>query len=104
MRLAGPLPQPGEDAEDLGVPLRAEYLIVGAKSRGVVHARRSTVAGEHRLLQRWSDAATGILEECDPIVGGVRSEEHTSELQSLMRTPYAAFWLAKKTPSKQPHN
>src|SRR3546814_9784999 len=25
-----------------------------------------------------------------------RSEEHTSELQSLMRNSYAAFWLKKK--------
>src|SRR3546814_1977047 len=28
---------------------------------------------------------------------GVRSEEHTSELQSLMRTSYAVFCLHKKT-------
>src|SRR3546814_1324803 len=26
----------------------------------------------------------------------LRSEEHTSELQSLMRTSYAVFWLKKK--------
>src|SRR3546814_10109449 len=31
-----------------------------------------------------------------------RSEEHTSELQSLMRTSYAVFCLKKKI--KQPHN
>src|SRR3546814_8904289 len=29
-----------------------------------------------------------------------RSEEHTSELQSLMRTSYAVFCLKKKTQSK----
>src|SRR3546814_8471339 len=29
-------------------------------------------------------------------VGGVRSEEHTSELQSLMRISYAVFCLTKK--------
>src|SRR3546814_7471779 len=28
--------------------------------------------------------------------GGIRSEEHTSELQSLMRTSYAVFCLKKK--------
>src|SRR3546814_4629415 len=28
-----------------------------------------------------------------------RSEEHTSELQSLMRTPYAAFCVKTKTPT-----
>src|SRR3546814_4199433 len=31
------------------------------------------------------------------LYGGVRSEEHTSELQSLMRNPYAVFFLKKKT-------
>src|SRR3546814_6840154 len=30
----------------------------------------------------------------------VRSEEHTSELQSLMRTSYAVFCLKKKTKEK----
>src|SRR3546814_2384728 len=29
-------------------------------------------------------------------VGGIRSEEHTSELQSLMRTSYAVFCMKKK--------
>src|SRR3546814_9529314 len=31
-----------------------------------------------------------------------RSEEHTSELQSLMRISYAAFCLKKKTTTKSP--
>src|SRR3546814_1018706 len=31
---------------------------------------------------------------------GVRSEEHTSELQSLMRISYAVFCLKKKTQNK----
>src|SRR3546814_17476387 len=30
-------------------------------------------------------------------IDGTRSEEHTSELQSLMRTSYAVFCLKKKT-------
>src|SRR3546814_7742332 len=34
----------------------------------------------------------------------VRSEEHTSELQSLMRTSYAVFCLKKKTMRKVRHN
>src|SRR3546814_2474954 len=34
------------------------------------------------------------------VVGAERSEEHTSELQSLMRISYAVFCLKKKT-SKQ---
>src|SRR3546814_10328237 len=31
-----------------------------------------------------------------PVIGAVRSEEHTSELQSLMRISYAVFCLKKK--------
>src|SRR3546814_6894515 len=34
----------------------------------------------------------------------MRSEEHTSELQSLMRHSYAVFCLKKKTPSKSHNN
>src|SRR3546814_10319729 len=33
---------------------------------------------------------------CDVIVARLRSEEHTSELQSLMRTSYAVFCLKQK--------
>src|SRR3546814_9363046 len=33
-----------------------------------------------------------------------RSEEHTSELQSLMRISYAVFCLTKKKPTKNKHN
>src|SRR3546814_1214969 len=49
----------------------------GAHRRGVAHA------GSRRPCP------------CDP-VGGWRSEEHTSELQSLMRISYAVFCLKKK--------
>src|SRR3546814_8619318 len=35
-------------------------------------------------------------------VGVRRSEEHTSELQSLMRISYAVFCLKKKTKLKEP--
>src|SRR3546814_8117762 len=35
---------------------------------------------------------------------GLRSEEHTSELQSLMRISYAVFCLKKKTPPLHPHS
>src|SRR3546814_5716349 len=42
---------------------------------------------------------------CDPgavdeTLKALRSEEHTSELQSLMRNPYAVFCLKKKTHRK----
>src|SRR3546814_3555795 len=34
----------------------------------------------------------------------LRSEEHTSELQSLMRISYAVFCLKKKKTNTKPHN
>src|SRR3546814_10316033 len=46
--------------------------------------------GLHRDMGRVRDGHHGH------ICGGVRSEEHTSELQSLMRISYAVFCLKKK--------
>src|SRR3546814_1580551 len=47
----------------------------------------------------------GILETdaigAQPLNGGVRSEEHTSELQSLMRISYAVFCLQKTNKKQQ---
>src|SRR3546814_8522230 len=44
-------------------------------------------------------AIVGLLVDDDgnPVVDDERSEEHTSELQSLMRISYAVFCLKKKT-------
>src|SRR3546814_3381856 len=36
--------------------------------------------------------------------GTIRSEEHTSELQSLMRISYAVFCLKKKKKLREKHN
>src|SRR3546814_2787875 len=44
-----------------------------------------------RLLAAMAHPAGDAQDRCS------RSEEHTSELQSLMRTSYAAFCLKKKT-------
>src|SRR3546814_6522095 len=49
--------------------------------------RRDRLAGLRRLDQRLDDRAV------------LRSEEHTSELQSLMRISYAVFCLKKNTTS-----
>src|SRR3546814_2115349 len=37
-----------------------------------------------------------VADHAQPLVGGRRSEEHTSELQSLMRISYAVFCLKKR--------
>src|SRR3546814_7525089 len=58
----------------------------------------STGGGAPRIRRR----RLGLTSECrSPVFGirsrGERSEEHTSELQSLMRISYAVFCLKKKT-------
>src|SRR3546814_4622100 len=48
----------------------------------------------HRLLQENPDPSEAEIRM--GISGNIRSEEHTSELQSLMRISYAVFCLKKK--------
>src|SRR3546814_6606013 len=48
----------------------------------------------HNRLHAFRGILRFLLE--DPSNGGARSEEHTSELQSLMRISYAVFCLKKK--------
>src|SRR3546814_5487878 len=45
----------------------------------------------------------GNLRRYDAVIGIFRSEEHTSELQSLMRISYAVFCLKKKKNIKTPN-
>src|SRR3546814_5832522 len=101
-------------------------LAAGVAENEVVAAAVDRVAGRDRHPGRamWVDAevkaadhapAIAVADACEPAVGpaheGVqvilgqlltavelgRSEEHTSELQSLMRISYAVFCLKKKT-------
>src|SRR3546814_7460642 len=56
--------------------------------------RRAGVDLEARVAELHDVAGAGLLEA---LAGQVpRSEEHTSELQSLMRISYAVFCLKKK--------
>src|SRR3546814_7929455 len=47
---------------------------------------------------------TNDLRNIDQVRREVRSEEHTSELQSLMRISYAVFCLKKKKYNKNKHH
>src|SRR3546814_7327030 len=68
--------------------------------------------GESEVTLRWVDEATGLrckaradrwnrrrryMADLKTTDDASRSEEHTSELQSLMRISYAVFCLKKKT-------
>src|SRR3546814_3556283 len=70
--------------------LQAAARVVVADLR----ARKQAIAGYGHPEHKARDPRVGKLFE-------VRSEEHTSELQSLMRISYAVFCLKKK---KKKHN
>src|SRR3546814_5283208 len=64
---------------------------------GAIDEERGVIKGEERL--RNSPAAIVGVKQLEILAAGTllpRSEEHTSELQSLMRISYAVFCLKKK--------
>src|SRR3546814_9701546 len=80
---------------------RSDVLHVGDRSAGRLRDRDQP---RHAAALAAPAAAGGIADDLrhqagDGIVGAAdaRSEEHTSELQSLMRISYAVFCLKKKT-------
>src|SRR3546814_5213990 len=68
----------------------------GCGTGSCVHSGRATAAvRERRSLASWMDGAT-VHKVAPRRRIHSRSEEHTSELQSLMRISYAVFCLKKK--------
>src|SRR3546814_9174608 len=68
------------------------------------HRRDGQRSAASHSRRRRSRAESGRAASCrHPSVplGGDRSEEHTSELQSLMRISYAVFCLKKKKKNQQ---
>src|SRR3546814_3496914 len=72
--------------------LRLQGSVSGGCIEGaVVHEAQAIMAGAPPKLLEF-----GVSDEQAWDVGLARSEEHTSELQSLMRISYAVFCLKKK--------
>src|SRR3546814_6197031 len=66
-----------------------------AEGREIVEADQLLRRGVHRVgVERPRDLPRQTLVPCER--RSARSEEHTSELQSLMRISYAVFCLKKK--------
>src|SRR3546814_5394872 len=78
----------------LGVRHVATDLDIGNADRG-----QAVIA--HGLMHQRADFTTQLRRDAiaTQLRREIRSEEHTSELQSLMRISYAVFWLKKKTTS-----
>src|SRR3546814_8059313 len=80
----------GGHIEGFEVPIHGSLgapLLLGGASRGLAIVNGTLAAAIGLGLQQWIAG----------IVVWARSEEHTSELQSLMRTSYADFCSKKKT-------
>src|SRR3546814_5044101 len=75
---------PGYEKLQEGLAVLSEYIMDGLTNRRLRTLASRVVAVNHMV--------TG------------RSEEHTSELQSLMRISYAVFCLKKKTSHQQTQN
>src|SRR3546814_3368443 len=78
----------GGPARDRGGDIRRRRIGLSGSHKGGAGRRAERKSGEGAWHQPSGDAG--------PVRGG-RSEEHTSELESLMRISYADFCLKKKT-------
>src|SRR3546814_3708983 len=76
---------------------RAAHLRPPARS-AADHPITALVGAMGRVLTRLATASQQLLQE--RLRPRARSEEHTSELQSLMRISYAVFCLKKKKKNK----
>src|SRR3546814_10492344 len=76
------------------VPYTTLFRSTSSPDRVVKSASRSPPAA-YCSRQRWRSARSASRASA-PVAASLRSEEHTSELQSLMRISYAVFCLNKK--------
>src|SRR3546814_3173459 len=85
--------RPQGDGGVEGVVPRLPEAVALLRRGGPAEVRRAVVGGQrlHHLRLLLDTARRAVELEED------RSEEHTSELQSLMRISYAVFCLKKKT-------
>src|SRR3546814_5211934 len=101
---------PPAQAVVLGILLQ---LLIGPVGLGLIHADadRATALPIGLIAMATTPIGMAVLGVTRPDVArllitavAVRSEEHTSELQSLMRISYAVFCLKKKNTTKNKHD
>src|SRR3546814_14253640 len=76
-------------AKAKGLRAKTELMITPGSEQ-----TRATIERDGLLADLEAIGGTVLANACGPCI---RSEEHTSELQSLMRISYAVFCLKKKT-------
>src|SRR3546814_5941841 len=88
-------------AEQADVHLALKPGTDGALAAAVISVLLAEGYADRAYMEKYSDWDAGLeahFAACAPAwaAGVTRSEEHTSELQSLMRLSYAVFCLKKK--------
>src|SRR3546814_7504559 len=93
----GARPQHRLDAGERNIPAAAGHVddIAADRARDRQRARQRAVLQAHPMQIGGERAGEGR------VISGVRSEEHTSELQSLMRISDAVFCLKKKNKKRK---
>src|SRR3546814_7893210 len=93
---------------DMEQAVDAAQVDKGAVIGDVLHRAFDDLAFFEVLDQARTLFGARFFQDCaarhDDVAAAARSEEHTSELQSLMRISYAVFCLKKKTTISQTHN
>src|SRR3546814_5618299 len=74
---------------------RLPQIVFNTETRNSFLYTRAGLTGEYSNFAR-DDSIEGQRIDIDPYIKIERSEEHTSELQSLMRISYAVFCLKKQ--------
>src|SRR3546814_2732834 len=93
---------PADMAHDLAIDLGTANTLVYERGRGIVLNEPTVIALNERTQEvlAMGQEAWQMIGRTPGYIVAVRSEEHTSELQSLMRISYAVFCLKKKKKNK----
>src|SRR3546814_1386124 len=74
--------------------------LLGRAQRRISHRPVSALFARGRGPARTGDLTHHTIESREPVFMDLRSDEHTSELQSLLRISYAAFCFEKNIPTR----
>src|SRR3546814_236939 len=107
-RMLAAIPDPASIELESWTYLDEKRLLVHLPNETIVYCDGASRRAEQRIWYRRSNCPRHAVEmngawyaavgsEIGTLSHDVRSEEHTSELQSLMRNSYAVFCLKKKT-------
>src|SRR3546814_8907446 len=93
-------PPSGPIACALSARVSRTRAVLAAKDHAIVTTRDRPSGSTSVTLKRTASDVHRTKLRSKNVVISLRSEEHTSELQSLMRISYAVFCLKKKTKSQ----